>query len=398
MSGVGNRRNSYGDGGGSFCAQIDALANASIPLHSPQLQASLSFATKNDNKEETYTPSSSSSSSSSSSFSSSFSSHSPVYDGKVLVETNISNWKLIQRAFISQRDKRMNMITSVLNNSNKNQQKNFKEFQDEILSIVEDHERQKVIQMVLKRNFKLNSAQYFISILKKALKICEEIDRRFEWPPPENIKDVKIDALYIYRHIILATGAALRRVRTPLNQLEMCHRVAALVNGLFTGAYDADEMCTTSLIQFVSGLPSYYSKIVPLIGDKQLCVNSTVREHKLDNNTRVMISVVIEMVSVLSKTISDKKPMNIVQGACLFLNPSLIAKSSMPNTARQIANYISSIMSQHNITKADVKEIVSLKLREPICIKFRNTKICALASLVSKNIEKDFDEAVLRFY
>ena len=292
----------------------------------------------------------------------------------------------------------MNMITSVLNNSNKNQQKNFKEFQDEILSIVEDHERQKVIQMVLKRNFKLNSAQYFISILKKALKICEEIDRRFEWPPPENIKDVKIDALYIYRHIILATGAALRRVRTPLNQLEMCHRVAALVNGLFTGAYDADEMCTTSLIQFVSGLPSYYSKIVPLIGDKQLCVNSTVREHKLDNNTRVMISVVIEMVSVLSKTISDKKPMNIVQGACLFLNPSLIAKSSMPNTARQIANYISSIMSQHNITKADVKEIVSLKLREPICIKFRNTKICALASLVSKNIEKDFDEAVLRFY
>ena len=379
-SSVSSRRNSFGDGdggGGGFCAQIDAMVT---PLSLPQIQASLACATKDDNEEEPPTPSS----------------HSSVNDSKVLVEANISSWKVIQGTFISKRNERMNMIKSVLNNANDNQRGNFKQFQKQIMSIIEDYEMQKAPQMVLRKNFKLNSAQYFISILKKALQICEEIDKRVQRHRPEIIRDVKIDALYIYRHIIMATGAALRRVRTPLNQLEMCHRVAALVNGVFTGAYDADELCTTSLIQFVSGLPSYYSKIVPHIGDMQVCVNSIVREHGFKDEMRAMISLLIEMVSVLSKTISEKKPMNIVQGACLFLNPSL--KTNTPNTARQIANYISSIVSQHNITKADVEDIVSLKLRKPLCVNFRNTKICALASLVTKNIEKSFDEAVLRIF
>lgn len=351
------KRTTGSDGGAGFCAKIDALADASItPIREEKEEEASSTPSPNN--------------------------------GKVLA--------IQARTFISKRDERMNMVKSVLSNANENQRRNFKQFQNQIMIIIEDQEMQKVTQMVLRKNFKLNSAQYFISILKKALQICEEIDKRLQRHTPDVIWDVKEDALYIYRNLIMATGAALRRVRTPVNQLEMCHRVAALVNGQFTGAYDANELCTTSLIQFVSGLPSYYSKIVPHIGGMQLCVNSIVREHGFKDEMRAMISLLIEMVSVLSKTISEKKPMNVVQGACLFLLPSL--RATTPNTATQIANYISSIASQHNITKADVQDIVSLKLRKPLYVNFRNTKMCALASLVSKTIDNNFDEAVLRIF
>ena len=150
----------------------------------------------------------------------------------------------------------------------------------------------------------------------------------------------------------------------------------------------------TSLIQFVSSLPSYYSKIVPHIGDIQLCVNSLVRQHDFDNTMRAMISLLIEMTSVLSKTICEKKPMNIVQGACLFLNPEL--KDTTPNTARQIAGYIVSIANKHNITVSDLEDVVSLKLRSPLCINLRNTKLCTRAALANTQVQKKFDDAMFR--
>lgn len=310
--------------------------------------------------------------------------------GEILIEVQ-SNY-LPPETFVSKRHDRLKVLNTILKSSNKKRGNNFIGFQIEIMSIVEDYEMQKVTRMVLRRSHKLNSAQYYVTIVKKALDLCTEIDNRLQCHSPEKIWDVKIDALYIYRHIILSSGAALRRVRTPANQLHMCHRVASLVNGHNTGAYDAGELCTTSLIQFVSGLPPYYSKIVPTIGDMQLCINSLVRQHGLSDEMRAEISLIIEMVSVLSKTFCDKKPMNIVQGVCLFLNPTLLSSSTVvpPNSAHQIADFVRAVISQHQITDCDLKELVSLMLRQPLHTNFRNTRQCTLAFLMMKRVEKSF--------
>ena len=364
---------------GGFCTKIDAI---SVPPPKATPAAELATPTSALQRHETQQQ------------------QSPSPDRKILVEAKSSSWTVVRDTFISKRNERINSVKAIINGMDPNSQKNFYDFEHVIMSIIQDHELQKVTQMVLRRNFKLNSSHYFISILKKALMICEQVDSRLQHHSPEVITEVKYDALFIYKYIIMATGAALRRIRTPLNQLEMCHRVAALVNGQFTGAYNADELCTTSLIQFVSGLPSYYSKIVPHIGDIQLCINSIVREHNFNDEMRAKISLLIEMVSVLSKSVSEKKPMNIVQGACRFLcrflNQSF--KDSTPNTAKQISNYIESITSQHNITEAMLSDVVSLKLSKPFYTHIRNSKICALSSLTCQKIATDFNDATLLFH
>ena len=63
----------------------------------------------------------------------------------------------------------MNMVKSTLNNANDNWKNNFRKFEHAIMCIIEELETQKITQMVLSRNFKLNSSQYFISILKKKI-------------------------------------------------------------------------------------------------------------------------------------------------------------------------------------------------------------------------------------
>ena len=84
-------------------------------------------------------------------------------------------------------------------------------------------------------------------------------------------------------------------------------------------------------------------------------------EQGYPDEMRAMISLLVEMLSILSKTVCEKKPMNIVQGMCLYLNSNL--RSTTPNTARQISNYIESISTQHNITPSDIKDVVSLKVK-----------------------------------
>ena len=77
---------------------------------------------------------------------------------KIVVEAKSSDWRVIQDTFISKRFERVSMVKTVLSNANEGRWKNFIEYQNAIMSIIEDHEKQKITQMVLRRSFKLNSS------------------------------------------------------------------------------------------------------------------------------------------------------------------------------------------------------------------------------------------------
>ena len=318
--------------------------------------------------------------------------------GVVLVEENADTGNMIQAPFISKQCDRQRAIDHQMNVLSGRQAANLASFRSEILSIVHDHEQQKVTQMSLKRSLKLNSNNYFLSIVCKCLYICSQVDSRMANIDPDVVRAVKLEAMYIYRHIILETGNALRRVRTPSNQLNMCHKVAALVNGLDIGMYDTDELCTTSLIQFVSGLPPYYSRVVPLIGETKLCINSTARRNNLTDEERATLQILVEFIGLCTKTLADKKPNNTVQGVYAFLRlvspkPPLHSSptSVVSSTAKHIADNVSAICSRHRISKADIDRTVSLRLRRPLLVNFRNPKLCAISLLMSKTIEAEFE-------
>ena len=196
-------------------------------------------------------------------------------------------------------------------------------FYREIHSVIAMYLSLVYIQRVMNNN-NTNSSGYSEGMVTKMFNILDKI------PHDEMSRDKYVsvgrDALYLYQNIITdVTGPKhSKRLRTPQQQVDFCYVIAMLVNDAPIASDSTFAGKATNLVQFASAMgdPAYRLAV-----HKMACVfNSSYSVYKvlnLDRSKLMLADLILSVLSVRNKSLSERKPRTLTQSVFLFLQPEL---------------------------------------------------------------------------